>query len=93
VGTIRVKSLSAVAFPSHIYAPGEERAVPTTGPLALRSQFEQLQHILNPNHPLARESGIEWWVGVPDPIRIERTIAEATRRLNPPRAPPVPYGR
>lgn len=87
VGTIRIKSLSEVDFPNYVQTAGAATAVPTTGPLALRTQFDQLEHIIDPKHPLARASGIEWWVGVPDPFRIERAIESATRALVRPGSP------
>lgn len=81
VGTIRIKSLSELDFPNYVAMNGEEKAVPTSGPLSMRTQFDQLQHIIDPNHPLARASGIEWWVGVPNPFGIERAVESATRSL------------
>ncbi len=82
VGTVRVKSLSEVDFPDYVRRGLASSAVPTDGSLSLRTQFDQLEHILDPKHPLARASGIEWWVGVPNPFRIEREIANATRALS-----------
>ena len=45
----------------------------------MASKFDELRDIYNPEHRLAKLSGVEWWVGVPNPFRIERTIDGATR--------------
>ena len=54
---------------------------------AAATKFERLQSIYNPEHELAKLSGVEWWVGVPDPFKIERTIEDETRSLAHPSSP------
>jgi len=90
VGTIRFQSLSEIDFPPDVPDQRERRAVleksdPVTkaalaksGALAYRD-FEELKFILDPKEYLARASGVEWWVGVPNPFRIERLTQSATR--------------
>jgi hypothetical protein len=51
------------------------------------SKFDRLKYIYDPEHDLARESGVEWWVGVPNPFLIERTIEDATRATVRPGSP------
>lgn len=48
-------------------------------PAGAVSKFPELEHILDPRHPLAKQSGVEWWVGVPNPFLIERTVENMTR--------------
>jgi len=48
-------------------------------PPGVASEFSALENIFNPMHPLAKRSGVEWWVGVPNPFLIERTVEGGTR--------------
>jgi hypothetical protein len=43
------------------------------------SRFDKLSEVYDPENDEARESGVEWWVCVPNPFLIERTVEEATR--------------
>jgi hypothetical protein len=90
VGTIRVQSLSEFSFPPELPDQHEKRAAleklpPVTKAAIAKSgvlhyrDFEELKYILDPKEYLARASGIEWWVGVPNPFRIERLTQSATR--------------
>ena len=90
VGTIRVQSLSELSFPSDLPDQREQKkalaplddvtkaAIAKSGILPYK-EFEKLKFILDPKNHLARISGIEWWVGVPNPFRIERLTQSATR--------------
>ena len=83
VGTIRVQSLSEINFPVDTSTKKPEPVTELdlnlkTGAYPYRA-FERLKYILDPKDNLARLSGIEWWVGVPDPFRIERLTQTATR--------------
>jgi hypothetical protein len=46
-----------------------------------------LREDLNPRHEAAQKSGVEWWVGVPNPFYIERTVEGITRNLTWPGTP------
>lgn len=87
VGTIRVQSLSEFTFPSNPSEEEAERSVYSKSGAFPYKAFEQLKYTLDPKVHLAREAGIEWWVGVPNPFRIERTTQSATRGLSHPGPP------
>lgn len=76
-GTLRFKSLSEVEPPPQ--DPTKPR---------LRHPFET---DLDPRTPLARRSGVEWWIGVPNPFRIERTVQVETRAAVPPASAAAAY--
>lgn len=79
VGTIRVQSLSELNIPSDTSDELEEQeALAKSGDVPYRT-YEALKFVLDPKEHLARLSGIEWWVGVPNPFRIERLTQSATR--------------
>ncbi len=96
-GNLRFKSLSEVDAPDYLLRSDEMKAVsgqPSRQPdgRALpKSQFDLLERMFDPRDPTARASGVEWWVGVPDPFRIERTVEAATRSASVPAgySPPV----
>jgi hypothetical protein len=83
VGTIRVQSLSEIELPPAVTTPAVTRAGETAGISPLYT-FKSLEKILDPKDELARASGIEWWVGVPDPFGIERKTQSATRAASRP---------
>jgi hypothetical protein len=92
-GTLRFKSLSEIDSPDYLVDSAGMRAVP--GPGAVKSRFDLLEHTYDPEDELARASGVEWWVGVPNPFRIERTIEDLLRNaptMGAP-APPAPPPR
>jgi len=90
VGTIRVQSLSEFNIvddlpDQHVKRTTLEKsdavtkaALAKSGALSYKD-FEELKFILDPKEYLARASGIEWWVGVPNPFKIERLTQTATR--------------
>lgn len=75
-GTLRFKSLSEADPPAD---PSKPR---------VRDEFERN---LDPRTPRARGSGVEWWIGVPNPFRIERTVQTETRATVPPATPAAAY--
>ena len=103
VGTIRVQSLSELNFPTEMPDRNEKKAslvksddfrkaaLAKSGILPYK-EFERLKFILDPKNHLARLSGIEWWVGVPNPFRIERLTQSATRGFYHPGAGAGPIG-
>lgn len=86
-GTLRIQSLSQLDF-SVVESNSDQGKVKTGPPFTtVHSKFDLLRDVIDPKIPLARESGIEWWVGVPNPFRIEREIELATRALTHPTPP------
>jgi len=48
-------------------------------PLRRRRNRWFVWSVFNPRHDVAMASGAEFWVGVPSPVRIERTVEQALR--------------
>jgi Bacterial PH domain len=45
-------------------------------------EFYRLASTYDPEDPEAKKTGVEWWVGVPNPFRIERVVEDETRSLS-----------
>jgi Bacterial PH domain len=91
-GTIRFKSLSEQDFPNET---PQEAMVRHHGRPLPKSGFPNPASvdIYDPRDPVAKSTGIEWWVGVPNPLRIERTVEEALRApMEDHTVPPARYG-
>jgi len=83
VGTIRVQSLSEIDLPPTVAAPAATGAGGAAG-LSPLDDLKAHEKLLDPKDELARNSGIEWWFGVPDPFGIERKTQAATRAASRP---------
>ncbi len=81
-GNLRFKSLTEIELPQLTsdfgqlavdYSPRGNLTVPVTTP------DKRLETIYDPRDKLAMETGVEWWVGVPDPFAIERLVESRSR--------------
>jgi hypothetical protein len=77
-GTIRFKSLSEQDFPNETPEQAMIRSVGKPMPKSGVPGAKAVD-IYNPRDEVAQSTGIEWWVGVPNPVRIERTVEQALR--------------
>ena len=87
IGTIEFKSLSQLDFrpESPAAAAGRPRdpQSPESTPRGRHSRY-----LFDPREPESMESGVESWVGVPTPVRIERLVEQALRARS--TGPPEP---
>jgi membrane protein YdbS with pleckstrin-like domain len=81
-GLIRFRSLSQMEPPNMTL----EQAMLNSAPRRLRKPRKRrfVRSVFNPRYDSAWASGVEFWVGVPSPLRIERTIEQALRNRPPP---------
>jgi hypothetical protein len=89
-GTVQFKSLSQPDLPNETWVDAMIRSSGRPIPKSLLPNTEGLS-IFDPRHRIARMSGVEWWVGVPSPVRIERMVELALRA--PTTVQAVPPGR
>ncbi|HTW55385.1 MAG TPA: PH domain-containing protein [Thermoplasmata archaeon] len=94
-GTVRLKSLGEMEMADSVLNPAEATYARSGGRILPKSAFPKVDDaaIFNPRSEVAKSSGVEWWVGVPDPLRIERAIEQGIRAAEridapPPAAPP-----
>ena len=82
LGTVRFKSLSQQDIPGET----QEQSMARSGGRVLpkSTYMNPLKvRLFNPRNEVAKISGVEWWVGVPYPVRIERTVEQALRSRTP----------
>jgi len=94
-GTLRLKSLGEVEMADGVLNPSEATYARSGGRILPKAAFPRVHggEIFNPRSEVAKSSGVEWWVGVPNPLKIERAIEEgirATERIDAATAAPPP---
>lgn len=82
-GTLRLKSLGEVELADDVVNPAEASYARSGGRILPKSAFPPFHDkaMFDPRSEVAKSSGVEWWVGVPNPIRIERAIEAAMRQV------------
>lgn len=91
IGTVEFKSLSQLdlhyATRVPFVDPLDKSQRPKTPP-----EHRRYRYLVNPRKQDSRDSGVESWVGVPTPVRIERLVEQTLRdrTTGPPRPPGYP---
>jgi len=91
-GTVEFKSLSQLEIWGDESQPPRGESV-WSGPAVSRATSLRHRYLLDPLEEEAKSSGVEMWVGVPSPVRIEQLVEQALRdrSTGPPKPPGTPW--
>jgi len=83
IGTLRLRSLSYMAATNDEIVDGFKIEHPADGRAGAAGLPTRVD-VIDPREPWAQQqqgAGVEWWIGVPNAIEIERLIASETRAV------------